>query len=168
MEEPSSSTNLEGLKQQASTALRSLHMGLQQQADAVATLQVVVQDTLLHLLPELLTKVQQHSGVTTPVKQEPIKLESQPQPSTSTPSATEAPTPTTTDDESEVKPIWVHASSYKCSQYDIIFGSQNGCVSHINKVHTKVYHICAFCDWSTPNIDSLNRHVRRKHGNLSN
>ena len=158
--------NKEGLKQQAVTAIRKMKMAMMEQAEAMSMLESVCTDTPLSQLPSLLTAIDKQLGAAQPevkmevkaeVKAEPgSEAEIKPEPGTSTPS---------TDNES-AKAVWISASSYKCSKCEIMFGSKNGCDSHIAKKHTGIYHLCNFCDWSTANLDSLNRHVRKRHAHL--
>ena len=152
--------NTEGLKQQALTALRKVKMGLLAQADGITALESVCEDTPLNLLPDLLASTKTHFDVGgLVVKKEPstpVKEEGKTSQDPSTPS-------TSGEKSGEATAVWVAASTYKCSECEAMFGSRNGCNSHINQMHTGIYHLCKFCDWSSPNVDSLKRHVRKSH-----
>ena len=164
--------NEEGLKQQALTALRKMKMGLLHQLEGINALESVCEDTPLHLLPGLLQSTQQKFGggpftpksePGTPVKPE-VKTEGEgegePTPSTST-TSTGAKAESGASDEAQA--VWVSASSYRCSACDLMFGSRNGCKSHIMSAHTGSFLLCPFCDWSTSNKDSLRRHLKKSH-----
>ena len=157
---PSTTVNTEGLKQQAVTALRKMKMAMMEQAEAVSMLESVCSDTPLSQLPSLLTAIDKQLGhdVKTEVKAEVKEEQVKPEPGTSTPS--------TEQEEDKAKAVWISGSSYKCSKCEIMFGSKNGCDSHIAKKHTGIFHLCNFCDWSTANLDSLNRHVKKRHAHL--
>ena len=49
---------------------------------------------------------------------------------------------------------------YKCPQCDHIKISKRGLDSHIRAVHTKNALLCSLCDFSTYNLDSMQRHER--------
>ena len=49
---------------------------------------------------------------------------------------------------------------YKCPQCDVVKVSKRGLNSHIRQVHTLKAFICCFCDFTTYNLDSLQRHKK--------
>ena len=49
---------------------------------------------------------------------------------------------------------------YKCPQCDHIKISKRGLDSHIRAAHTKNALLCSLCDFSTYNLDSMQRHER--------
>ena len=49
---------------------------------------------------------------------------------------------------------------YSCPQCNMIVTSKNGCDAHIRAKHTGKALRCAYCSFSTYNMDSLNRHLR--------
>ena len=50
--------------------------------------------------------------------------------------------------------------SWACPQCNTVRGSKNGCDAHIRMVHTGKALVCAFCSFSTYNMDSLQRHEK--------
>ena len=45
-------------------------------------------------------------------------------------------------------------------QCNTIWGSQNGCDAHIRQAHTGKALVCAFCSFSSYNLDSMQRHEK--------
>ena len=61
------------------------------------------------------------------------------------------------------EPVYVKVGGevhYSCPQCDKVTGSKYGCDAHIREVHTGKALVCAYCKFSTYNMDSLNRHQR--------
>ena len=52
---------------------------------------------------------------------------------------------------------------YRCPRSDTVRGTRRGMDSHIRQAHTLVAFLCSFCEFSTFNQDSLNRHERKAH-----
>ena len=52
---------------------------------------------------------------------------------------------------------------YRCPRCDTVRGTRRGMDSHIRQAHTLVAFLCSFCEFSTFNQDSLNRHERKAH-----
>ena len=50
--------------------------------------------------------------------------------------------------------------SWACPQCNTVRGSKNGCDAHIRMAHTGKALVCAFCSFSTYNMDSLQRHEK--------
>ena len=50
--------------------------------------------------------------------------------------------------------------SWACPQCNTVRGSKNGCDAHIKQAHTGKALVCAFCSFSTYNLDSLQRHEK--------
>ena len=49
---------------------------------------------------------------------------------------------------------------YKCPQYEVVKVSKRGLDSHIRQVHTLKAFVCCFCEFTTYNLDSLQRHEK--------
>ena len=49
---------------------------------------------------------------------------------------------------------------YKCGNCDIAPRTKRAIDAHIRSVHTKKALLCSFCDFSTYNMDSLQRHEK--------
>ena len=47
-----------------------------------------------------------------------------------------------------------------CLKCNKVLGSQNGCDAHIRQTHTGNALVCAFCSFSTYNLDLLHRHEK--------
>ena len=52
------------------------------------------------------------------------------------------------------------AYKYKCPQCKVVKVSKRGLNSHIRQVHTLKAFLCCFCDFTTYNLDSLQRHEK--------
>ena len=109
-------------------------------------------------LPQLLRLLR---GMTTPTPPPATPPPSTPpQPMEQTPS----PSPVKTEGGSGEDPVLVRVEGkmkYSCPQCNMIVTSKNGCDAHIRAKHTgKALH-CAYCSFSTYNMDSLNRHLRK-------
>ena len=49
---------------------------------------------------------------------------------------------------------------YKCPQCEVVKVSKRGLNSHIRQVHTLKTSMCCFCEFTTYNLDSLQRHEK--------
>ena len=49
---------------------------------------------------------------------------------------------------------------YKCPQCEVVKVSKRGLDSHIRQVHTLKAFVCCFCEFTTYNLDSLQRHEK--------
>ena len=49
---------------------------------------------------------------------------------------------------------------YKCPQCEVVKVSKRGLDSHIRQVHTLKAFMCCFCEFTTYNLDSLQRHEK--------
>ena len=49
---------------------------------------------------------------------------------------------------------------YKCPQCKVVKVSKRGLDSHIRQVHTLKAFVCCFCNFTTYNLDSLQRHEK--------
>ena len=49
---------------------------------------------------------------------------------------------------------------YKCPQCDTVKATRRGVDSHIRSVHTLKAFVCCLCDFTTYNLDSLQRHEK--------
>ena len=52
---------------------------------------------------------------------------------------------------------------YMCPVCEVVRGSKNGCDAHIWEKNTGKALVCAYCAFSTYNMDSLNRHAKKAH-----
>ena len=52
------------------------------------------------------------------------------------------------------------AYKYKCPQCEVVKVSKRGLDSHIRQVHTLKAFVCCFCDFTTYNLDLLQRHEK--------
>ena len=52
------------------------------------------------------------------------------------------------------------AYKYKCPQCEVVKVSKRGLDSHIRQVHTLKAFVCCFCEFTTYNLDSLQRHEK--------
>ena len=103
---------------------------------------------------------------TTPVKQEQVKQE-QDQPMQV---PAESPTPSTSA-EIKTEPVLIKIMDggktrykYGCPNCDVgIMGSKRGMDAHIRATHTKIPLLCSYCEFTSYNMDSLQRHEREQH-----
>ena len=111
---------------------------------------------LLRSLKGAVTPMGPPATPTTPVKEEP-----------GTPSPT--PGPSTSSSELSSEPVLVKVVGeggkvrykYGCPNCSTpIMGSKRGMDAHIRSVHTKIPLLCSYCDFTTWNMDSLNRHEK--------
>ena len=109
-------------------------------------------------LPALLRQLK---GKTTPPPPTPVDL-TQDMPVT-TPSPSPAKKIKTEMTGEMDKPVVVPVGgsrSWACPQCNTVWGSKNGCDAHIRMAHTEKALVCAFCSFSTYNMDSLQRHEK--------
>ena len=52
------------------------------------------------------------------------------------------------------------SNKYKCPQCDTVKATKRGVDSHIRSVHTLKAFVCCLCDFTTYNLDSLQRHEK--------
>ena len=50
--------------------------------------------------------------------------------------------------------------NYGCPQCDVVKGTRRGMDIHIRQVHTLRAFVCCYCEFSTYNMDSLQRHEK--------
>ena len=79
------------------------------------------------------------------------------------PSPAESPSPAKKIKKEEEEPVMIlmgGSRNWDCPQCNTVRGSKNGCDAHIRQVHTGKALVCAFCSFSSYNLDSLQRHEK--------
>ena len=112
-----------------------------------------VEEGALGDLPALLRHLK---GKTTPTPT-PIDL------SQETPSPAPSPAKKVKTENVSEEPVMIiigERRSWACPQCNTVRGSKNGCDAHIRQAHTRKALVCAFCSFSTYNMDSLQRHKK--------
>ena len=107
-------------------------------------------------LPQLLRSLR---GMTTPPETPPPQMNVLPSPTPPTPSPVEKEGGTGTEED----PVLIRVEGkikYSCPQCSTIVTSKNGCDAHIRATHTGKALYCAYCSFSTYDMDSLNRYLR--------
>ena len=108
-------------------------------------------------LPQLLRSLRGMTTPTPPPGTPPPQMNVQPSPTPPTPSLVKKEGGT---EEDRVLIRVKGKIKYSCPQCSTIVTSKNGCDAHIRATHTGKALRCAYCCFSTYNMDSLNGHLR--------
>ena len=120
-------------------------------------------------LPQLLRSVRRSVTPVTPVKEE-VKMEEEKgdDQGEASGSGSRGMTITLVREGGPESPITIQVKmagekvvyKYKCPQCEVVKVSKRGLDSHIRQVHTLKAFVCCFCEFTTYNLDSLQRHEK--------
>ena len=137
-------------------AVRKVAVGHRMVAEGWKMFEEAVEEGAPGDLPALLRHLKGKTTLSSPT---PIEISEDTQESAPSPSPAKK---VKTENVSE-DPVMVmigSTRSWACPQCSTVRGSKNGCDAHIRQTHTGKALVCAFCSFSTYNMDSLQRHEK--------